>query len=84
MRLRLVKKRINMGTIIYRHYKSGDDQQLANLFNITFQQGGGGVVRTLKSWTWKYVQSPGFKPKMCQIAEDIDKNIIAENLRCLT
>ena len=65
-----------MGNIIYRHYKSGDDQQLANLFNITFQQGGGGMVRTPKRWAWRYVQSPGFKPEMCQIAEDIDKNII--------
>jgi ribosomal protein S18 acetylase RimI-like enzyme len=65
-----------MGTIIYRHYKSGDDQQLANLFNITFQQGGGGFIRTPKSWVWRYVQSPGFEPEMCQIAEDIDKKII--------
>ncbi len=65
-----------MGTIIYRHYKSGDDQQLANLFNITFQQGGGGFIRTPKSWAWRYIQSPGFEPEMCQIAEDIDKKII--------
>jgi len=65
-----------MGNIIYRHYKSGDDQQLANLFNITFQQGGGGFVRTPKTWAWRYVQSPGFEPEMCQIAEDVDKNLI--------
>jgi ribosomal protein S18 acetylase RimI-like enzyme len=65
-----------MGSIIYRHYKSGDDQQLANLFNITFQQRGGGLVRTPKSWAWRYIQSPDFEPEMCQIAEDIDKNII--------
>ena len=81
MRLRLVKKSIHMGNIIYRHYKSGDDQQLANLFNITFQQGGGGVVRTPKTWAWRYVQSPGFEPEMCQIAEDVDKNLIIGILR---
>lgn len=65
-----------MGNIIYRHYKAGDEQQLASLFNIAFQKGGGGVVRTPKSWVWRYVQSPGFEPDMCQIAEDTNKNMI--------
>ncbi|MFX1409760.1 MAG: GNAT family N-acetyltransferase [Promethearchaeota archaeon] len=65
-----------MVNIIYRHYKSGDEIQLADLFNITFQQNGGGLVRTPKNWAWRYIQSPGFEPEMCQIAEDIEKNKI--------
>ena len=65
-----------MERIVFRHYKEGDDKQLAELFNITFNQGGMGPVRTLKSWAWRYVQSPGFEPEMCQIAEDIEKSNI--------
>ncbi len=65
-----------MENIVFRHYKEGDDKQLAELFNITFNQGGAGPVRTSKSWAWRYVESPGFEPEMCQIAEDVDKNKI--------
>ena len=64
-----------MVNITYRHYKPGDEQDLADLFNISFQQRGGGV-RTPKSWIWRYAQSPGFKAEMCQIAEDTDCNKI--------
>jgi len=64
-----------MDNIIFRSYKKGDEKDLADLFNITFQTGGG-FVRTPKSWYWRYVQSPGFEPRMCQIAEDIKKNKI--------
>ncbi|MFX1316919.1 MAG: GNAT family N-acetyltransferase, partial [Promethearchaeota archaeon] len=65
-----------MKNIIYRHYKSGDEAQLADLFNISFQQNGGGLVRTPKNWEWRYLQSPGFEPEMCQIAEDVEKHRI--------
>jgi ribosomal protein S18 acetylase RimI-like enzyme len=61
-----------MVNIIYRHYKEGDETNLADLFNLTFQQAGG-MIRTPKNWYWRFVKSPGFEPDMCQIAEDVDK-----------
>lgn len=63
-----------MEMIIYRHYKPGDDEQLAILFNKAFQMNGGGVIKTSKSWNWRYAQSPEFEPEMCQIAEDVKNN----------
>ena len=60
-----------MVKIIYRHYKPGDDKQLADLFNTVFN-----FIRTPKSWNWRFVQSPDFEPEMCQIAEDIDNKKI--------
>ncbi|MFW9866673.1 MAG: GNAT family N-acetyltransferase [Candidatus Thorarchaeota archaeon] len=65
-----------MTNFIYRHYRKGDEEDLADLFNRAFQQGGAGFVRTPKSWYWRYVQSPGFDPEMCQIAEDPTTNKI--------
>ena len=65
-----------MANIIFRHYREGDETQLANLFNKAFQQNGLGFGRTPKNWLWRYVRSPGFEPEMCQIAEDIDNNTI--------
>ncbi len=62
--------------IIYRHYRNGDDEQLADLFNRAFQMNGGSIVKTSKSWNWRYVQSPGFEPEMVQIAEDLESNLI--------
>jgi len=64
-----------MANIIFRHYKEGDERQVANLFNISFQKGGG-TVRTPRSWYWRYVKSPRFEPKMFQIAEDNETNKI--------
>ncbi|MFX1310268.1 MAG: GNAT family N-acetyltransferase, partial [Promethearchaeota archaeon] len=63
-----------MVNIIFRHYREGDEKQLAELFNLTFKKSV--VVRTPTSWHWRYVKSPGFEPEMCQIAEDIDKKMI--------
>lgn len=65
-----------MVQIEYRHYKKGDDQQLAHLFNIAFQQNGAGFSRTEEIWNWRYVQSPSFEPEMCHLAVDIDNNKI--------
>ena len=65
-----------MENIVFRHYREGDDKQLAKLFNMAFNRGGIGPVRTLKGWVWRYIQSPGFEPEMCQVAEDIEKNLI--------
>ncbi len=65
-----------MNNIIFRHYRKGDEKQLANLFNLAFQQNGSGFVRTPNNWYWRYVKSPGFEPEMCQIAEDLDKEKI--------
>ena len=65
-----------MTNIIYRHYKPGDEKSLADLFIIGFQQNGPGAIRTSKNWIWRYPQSPGFEPEMCQIAEDVDENKI--------
>lgn len=61
-----------MTNIIYRHYKEGDAHQLADLFNRAFQMNGGGFVRTPKTWSWRYLDSPGFEPEQCQLAEDSD------------
>ncbi|UCC20621.1 MAG: GNAT family N-acetyltransferase [Promethearchaeota archaeon] len=63
-----------MGKIIFRHYRAGDEKQLANLFNLAFRRSV--IKRTPSSWLWRYVNSPGFEPQMCQIAEDIDKKKI--------
>ncbi|MFX1328943.1 MAG: GNAT family N-acetyltransferase [Promethearchaeota archaeon] len=63
-----------MINIIYRHYKEGDEIQIADLFNLAFKRRV--VKRTPTSWHWRYVESPGFEPEMCQIAEDIDKKKI--------
>ena len=65
-----------MEKIIYRHYHKGDESQLAELFNLAFQQNGSGFIRTPNTWDWRFVQSPGFEPEMCQIAEDIDNHKI--------
>ena len=65
-----------MGSIVFRHYQDGDDNQLADLYNRSFQTNGAGLVRTPKNWNWRYVQSPNFEPEMIQIAEDIEKNKI--------
>jgi ribosomal protein S18 acetylase RimI-like enzyme len=65
-----------MEKIIYRIYRKGDETQLAELFNLAFQQNGSGFIRTSNTWNWRFVQSPGFEPEMCQIAEDIDNQKI--------
>ncbi|MFX0037303.1 MAG: GNAT family N-acetyltransferase [Candidatus Hermodarchaeota archaeon] len=63
-----------MVNIVFRHYQEGDEKQLADLFNLVFKRRV--VERTPTSWHWRYVESPGFEPEMCQIAEDIDKRKI--------
>ncbi|MFX1417587.1 MAG: GNAT family N-acetyltransferase [Promethearchaeota archaeon] len=63
-----------MVDIIYRHYRAGDEKQLADLFNLAFKRTV--ITRTPTNWLWRYVNSPGFEPEMCQIAEDIDQNKI--------
>ncbi|MFX0001007.1 MAG: GNAT family N-acetyltransferase [Candidatus Hodarchaeota archaeon] len=65
-----------MERIIYRNYREGDENQLADLFNLAFQQNGSGFIRTPNNWYWRYVRSPGFEPEMCQIAEDLDRQKI--------
>jgi GNAT superfamily N-acetyltransferase len=63
-----------MENIIFRHYKEGDEKQLADLFNYAFKRSV--VIRTAINWRWRYVKSPEFEPEMCQIAEDVEKNKI--------
>ena len=63
-----------MVDIIFRNYKPGDDEQLADLFNQAFQMNGAGVVRTPKVINWRYPQSPNWEPEQIQIAEDSDNN----------
>lgn len=62
--------------IIYRHFREGDEPQLADLFNRAFQMNGGGVIRTPKVVHWRYPQSPNWDPEQIQIAEDTDKQLI--------
>jgi len=61
-----------MVNITYRHYKPGDENQLAEVFNRAFQMNGGSVIRTPKVVHWRYVKSPGFEAEQVQIAEDTD------------
>jgi ribosomal protein S18 acetylase RimI-like enzyme len=63
-----------MEDIIFRHYKPGDEGQLADLFNQAFKRSI--VIRTPTNWHWRYVKSPKFEPEMCQVAEDIKKKKI--------
>ena len=65
-----------MVNINYRHFKPGDEEQLADLFNRAFQMNGGGFVRTAKSWSWRYIDSPDFEPEQCHLAEDLDNGKI--------
>ncbi len=63
-----------MENIIFRHYREGDEKQLADLFNHAFKRSV--VIRTPTNWRWRYVKSPDFEPEMCQIAEDVEKKQI--------
>ena len=56
--------------IIYRNYRKGDEEQLADLFNLSFQMNGGSFIKTRKVVEWRYVNPPDFEPEMIQIAED--------------
>ncbi len=62
--------------IIYRNYQTGDEKQLAQLFNVCFHLSGMGFCRTPNSILWRYVERPGFIPQEIQIAEDADTNQI--------
>jgi ribosomal protein S18 acetylase RimI-like enzyme len=62
--------------IIYRHYKEGDEDQIADLFNRAFQTNFASFLRTPKNWHWRYIQAPGFEPEQIQLAEDSDENKI--------
>lgn len=65
-----------MVKIIYRNYRAGDDEQLADLYNRAFQMAGFNVLRTAKNWNWRYIQSPNFEPEMIHIAENIENRKI--------
>ena len=65
-----------MVKIIYRNYRAGDDEQLADLYNQAFQMAGFNVLRTAKNWNWRYIQSPNFEPEMIHIAENIENRKI--------
>jgi ribosomal protein S18 acetylase RimI-like enzyme len=56
--------------IIFRNYKPGDDQGLAEVFNYGFQQNGFGDLRTAKNYHWRYVDNPTYEPEQINIAED--------------
>jgi len=53
-----------------RTYVSGDEARLADLFNKSFP---GGIVRTERSWRWRYVENPHFDPEGVIIAEENDE-----------
>jgi predicted N-acetyltransferase YhbS len=63
-----------MKNIEYRIFRSGDEDQLADLYNRSFQMNGFSVVRTPTFIKWVYIQSPNFEPEMVQIAEDVENN----------
>ncbi|MGV9173228.1 MAG: GNAT family N-acetyltransferase, partial [Promethearchaeia archaeon] len=62
--------------IKYRNYQKGDARQLAYLFNIAFQQNGANFLRTTRTWKWRYLESPEFKPEMCHLAVDTENEKI--------
>jgi len=55
--------------ITYRTYQPGDDEQITDLFNSAFQMNGGGVLRTPKSWHWRFADDPEFLPEGIKLAE---------------
>ncbi|MFX0004979.1 MAG: GNAT family N-acetyltransferase [Candidatus Hodarchaeota archaeon] len=63
-----------MVNIIFRYYREGDEKQIVDLFNHVFKRKV--IIRTPTNWYWRYIKSPGFEPRMCQIAEDIENNKI--------
>ncbi len=50
-----------------RTYLSGDEAGLVDLFNKCFPQG---IIRTERSWMWRYLKNPYFDPEGVIIAED--------------
>lgn len=56
--------------ILFRNYKQGDEQGLAEVFNYGFQQNGFGDLKTAKAVRWRYIDNPYFEPENINIAED--------------
>lgn len=56
--------------IIFRNYKPGDEIGLSNVFNVAFQQNGGGFLQTPKIFHWRYIQFPDYEPRQINVAED--------------
>ncbi len=68
--------------IEYRTYNSGDEEELAQLFNICFHDSGTGFLRTPKSILWRYLNRPGGKPEEIQIAVDSENKKIVGSISC--
>ena len=68
--------------IKYRTYEAGDEVELAQLFNICFQNSGVGFSRTPKSILWRYLNRPGGKAEEIQIAVDSENNKIVGSISC--
>lgn len=57
-------------TIKFRTYTPGDEQELANLFNICFNRSGPGFHRTPETILWRYIYRPNAHSTDVQIAEN--------------
>jgi GNAT superfamily N-acetyltransferase len=66
--------------IEYRHFKPGDENGLAEVFNLSFQSLGGGFLRTPKSFSWRYINRPGGMADEIQLAVDINSGRIVGNV----
>lgn len=67
---------IDLVRLVYRNYKAGDDEQLADLYNRAFQMAGFNFLRNGKNWNWRYFQSPNFEDRMIHLLEDVDNRKI--------
>lgn len=56
--------------LVYRTYQKGDEEQLAEVYNLAFKPM---FPRTANAWKWKYIEKPEFDPESIQICEDADK-----------
>jgi GNAT superfamily N-acetyltransferase len=68
--------------IEYRTYEKGDGKDLADVFNISFQSLGGGLLRTPETVVWRYLKKPHGKASEINIAYDTQVKKIVGAVYC--
>ena len=66
-----------------RNYRSGDENQIVELFNAAFGTNDVFTPRTVEFWIWRYLKKPGFDPEGVFLAEKEGRIIssVIETLR---
>ncbi|MHA1340742.1 MAG: GNAT family N-acetyltransferase [Promethearchaeota archaeon] len=64
------------GNLVYRNYKPGDEEGLAEVYNHAFQANIMGSLKTPRIFHWRYIEYPDFKPEQINICEDVEKHKI--------